>query len=112
MRQTELTLLEQMRITAFEVDHRKVLLDFSAADVECLMKMYAVMRAGIDAVADEFYQRQIEIDEIALVIGDADFVQFADGMQSGKMKKAAKLSEDGEDIEIMAERDFLALLGS
>lgn len=47
-----------------------------------------------------------------LVIGDADFVQFADGMQTGKMKKAAKLSEDGEDIEIMAERDFLALLGS
>jgi hypothetical protein len=47
-----------------------------------------------------------------LVIGDADFVQFADGMQTGKMKKAAALREDGHEIEIMAERDFLALLGS
>ena len=47
-----------------------------------------------------------------LVIGDADFVQFADGMQTGKMKKAAALREDGVEIEIMAERDFLALLGS
>ena len=47
-----------------------------------------------------------------LVIGDADFVQFADGMQTGKMKKAAALREDGVEIEIVAERDFLALLGS
>ena len=46
-----------------------------------------------------------------LVIGDADFVQFADGMQTGKMKKASALRADGFDIEIMAERDFLALLG-
>ena len=47
-----------------------------------------------------------------LVIGDADFVQFADGMQTGKMKKAMALREDGFEIEIMAERDFLALLQS
>ena len=46
-----------------------------------------------------------------LVIGDADFVQFADGMQTGKMKKASTLRADGFDIEIIAERDFLALLG-
>ena len=47
-----------------------------------------------------------------LVIGDADFVQFADGMKTGKMKQAAALREDGVNIEIIAERDFLALLGS
>jgi DNA polymerase-3 subunit epsilon len=45
-----------------------------------------------------------------LVVGDADFVQFADGHQTGKMKRAAKLKSDGEDIEIVTERDFLALL--
>ncbi len=43
-----------------------------------------------------------------LVIGDADFVRFADGMQTGKMKKAAALREDGFEIEIMAERDSRA----
>lgn len=47
-----------------------------------------------------------------LVIGDADFVHFADGMQTGKMKRAMALREDGFEIEIMAERDFLALLQS
>jgi NAD-dependent DNA ligase len=47
-----------------------------------------------------------------LVIGDADFVQFADGMQTGKMKKAAEIKEDGHDIEVMAERDFLSMLRS
>ena len=46
------------------------------------------------------------------MIGDADFVQFADGMQTGKMKRAAKLKEDGLDIEVMSERDFVALLNS
>ena len=45
-----------------------------------------------------------------LVVGDADFVRFADGQQTGKMERAAKLRLDGEDIEIIAERDFLALL--
>jgi DNA polymerase III subunit epsilon len=47
-----------------------------------------------------------------LVIGDADFVQFADGLQTGKMKKAAQLKADGFDVEILCERDFLALLNS
>jgi DNA polymerase-3 subunit epsilon len=47
-----------------------------------------------------------------LVVGDADFVQFADGLQTGKMKKAAQLKEDGLDVEIVCERDFLALLNS
>ncbi len=47
-----------------------------------------------------------------LVIGDADFVQFADGLQTGKMLMAAALRADGVDIEVIAERDFLALLAS
>ena len=101
MRQTELTLLEQMRITAFEVDQRKVLLDFLDADVECLMKMYAVMRAGIDAVADEFYQRQIEIDEIALVIGDADTVR---SFQLAQKRYVLQLFEGAYDIEYVNSR--------
>ena len=46
------------------------------------------------------------------MIGGADFVQFADGMQAGKMKRAAQFKDDGVDIEVMSERDFLALLNS
>jgi DNA polymerase-3 subunit epsilon len=45
-----------------------------------------------------------------LVVGDADFVAFSDGLQTGKMKKAVALREKNHEIEIMAERDFLSLL--
>lgn len=47
-----------------------------------------------------------------LVIGDADYVAFADGWQTGKLKRAVKCHEDGSSVEIVAERDFLALLRS
>lgn len=58
------------------------------------------------------FKKNVSAQTDMLVIGDADFVQFADGMQTGKMQKAAALREEGFEIEIMAERDFLALLGS
>ena len=47
-----------------------------------------------------------------LVIGDADYVAFADGWKTGKLKKAVELRGEGAAIEIIAERDFLALLRS
>ena len=47
-----------------------------------------------------------------LVIGDADFVAFADGHQTGKLKRAAQLEADGDEVEIISEKDFLALLQS
>lgn len=45
-----------------------------------------------------------------LVIGDGDFVQFADGWRTGKLEKAMALREAGATIEIIPEQDFLALL--
>ena len=47
-----------------------------------------------------------------LVIGDADFVAFADGHQTGKLKRAAQLKADGDEVEIISEKDLLALLQS
>jgi DNA polymerase-3 subunit epsilon len=45
-----------------------------------------------------------------LVIGDADFVQFADGHRTGKLDKAITLRDAGAPIEIIPENDFLQLL--
>jgi DNA polymerase-3 subunit epsilon len=45
-----------------------------------------------------------------LVIGDADFVEFADGMRTGKLDKAIELRTAGAPIEIIPENDFLQLL--
>lgn len=47
-----------------------------------------------------------------LVIGDADFYSFANGETTWKMDKAARLKANGDDIEIVAERDFLRMLTS
>ncbi len=47
-----------------------------------------------------------------LVIGDADYVAFADGWRTGKLDKALRLRDDGAPLEIISERDFLALLYS
>lgn len=47
-----------------------------------------------------------------LVIGDADFVAFADGWKTGKLERVIELQAEGCRIEIVAERDFLALLYS
>jgi len=47
-----------------------------------------------------------------LVIGDGDFVQFAGGWQTGKLKKAVGLRLEGASTEIIPEQHFLELLQS
>lgn len=47
-----------------------------------------------------------------LVIGDLDFSLFTNGEPTSKMEKAAELKAGGQDIEIIAERDFLRMLTS
>jgi DNA polymerase III subunit epsilon len=77
--------------------------------------MYSMTRREAAALIVEFgadFKNNVSTKVNTLVIGDADFVQFADGMQTGKMKRAAELKEDGHDIEVMAERDFLSMLRS
>jgi diguanylate cyclase len=72
MKQTEQTLLEQMRITDFEVEHRKTLFSFSTADAQLLRSSKPTIEKHIDSVVTEFYQMQTSIPEIALLIGDSD----------------------------------------
>ncbi|MES2047290.1 MAG: GGDEF domain-containing protein [Pseudomonadota bacterium] len=72
MNQTEQTLLEQMRITEFEVDNRKSLFSFTQADVKVLLSYKRYIEDHIDMLVAEFYRLQTSIPEIALLIGDAD----------------------------------------
>lgn len=72
MNQTEQTLLEQMRITDFEVEHRKILFSFSNADAQLLLSCKPTIEQNIDFVVTEFYRMQTSVAEIALLIGDAD----------------------------------------
>lgn len=107
MPQTELTLLEQMCITAFEVEHRKALLGFSAEDADRLLTMRTAVRGVIDAVVDELYRRQAAIDEIALVIGDADSLRC---FQIAQKRYILQLFEGAYDIEYVNSRLRIGLV--
>ena len=72
MNQTDQTLLEQMRITDFEVEHRKFLFSFSSDDVQSLLSWKPTIEQNIDSIVEEFYRMQTNIPEIALLIGDSD----------------------------------------
>jgi len=72
MSQTERTLLEQMRITEFEIANRKILLAITDSDARILRKCRPYIESEIDALVARFYELQTAIPEIALLIGDAD----------------------------------------
>lgn len=72
MRPTEQSLLEQVHISDFAIEQRKRLLDFSEQDRALLMRCKPFIENEVAAIVDEFYERQTSIEEIALLIGDAD----------------------------------------
>lgn len=69
---TDKTLLQQMRITESEVESRKKLLNFTSRDVSALNNCSELINQKLDAIVGEFYRLQTSVDEIALLIGDAD----------------------------------------
>ncbi len=71
MNPTQMTLLEQMRITEIEIDSRKALLGFDQHDVDALVRCNALIGDKIDEIVTAFYLNQTSIPEIASLIGDA-----------------------------------------
>lgn len=72
MKQTDQSLLEQMRITEFAIDNRKELFSFTATDENVLRKVKPEIEKNIAALVDTFYEMQTTIPDIALLIGDSD----------------------------------------
>ncbi|NVK37424.1 MAG: GGDEF domain-containing protein [Gammaproteobacteria bacterium] len=72
MRRTQQTLLEQMQLGDLEILRRKELLGLNDEDLALLARQKESIEQNIDVIVDEFYERQTEIDEISLLIGDAD----------------------------------------
>ncbi len=72
MKQTDQTLLEQMRITEFDIEQRKRLFLMAEHDVEQLKAVKPLIERNIDMLVSRFYGMQTSIPEIALLIGDAD----------------------------------------
>ena len=72
MKRTEKTLLEQMQIGDLEITSRKELLGLKPEALNLLTDIKEVIEQNIDTIVEEFYERQTEVDEISLLIGDAD----------------------------------------
>ncbi|QOY54793.1 diguanylate cyclase [Candidatus Sulfurimonas marisnigri] len=72
MKQTDQTLLEQMRITEFEMANRKELFYLEDVDFNLLKKCKTFIEPRMNSLVDEFYEMQTSIIEIALLIGDSD----------------------------------------
>jgi diguanylate cyclase len=107
MKQAELTLLEQMHITELEVQSRKELLGFTVDDAERLLRFRAIVRAEIDIALAELYERQMAIDDIALVIGDADTLRR---MQSAQKTYVMDFFQGVYDIEYVNSRLHIGLV--
>lgn len=81
MRQTDFSLLEQMRISDYDIDYRKVILNFTEEDCKILKEFKAKLETSIDDLVSRFYESQTSVPEIALVIGDADTLRRLRGAQ-------------------------------
>jgi diguanylate cyclase (GGDEF)-like protein len=69
---TEKTLSEQLRLSDREIEERKILLGLDQEKIQLLLACKPVILRHLDRIADEFYQRQMAIPEIELLIGDAE----------------------------------------
>ena len=72
MRRTDTTLLEQMQISDVEIANRMELLGLDKDAFSLLSSHKILIESNIDIIVDEFYEKQTKIDEISLLIGDAE----------------------------------------
>ncbi len=72
MKPTDQTLVEQMRISDLEIANRKALLNFNQKDIDIIQTCRPYVEADLNEIVEEFYNNQTEINEVVLLIGDAD----------------------------------------
>ena len=69
---TDFTLTDQLRINEREIRRRLELLQITTADTEILLALKPLIANQVDHLVEEFYDGQVQIPEIARLIGDAD----------------------------------------
>lgn len=107
MKQTDQTLLEQMRITDFDIDNRKLLLALSGDDFKRLKSYRPIIEDRVDALVDNFYHMQTNVAEIALLIGDADTL---DRLKNAQRRYVLDLFSGLYDLEYVNNRLRIGLV--
>lgn len=72
MKPTDLTLDEQLRITAHEIAWRKKIFNISEEDIETLLEVKPIILSDLENIVTTFYTKLVEIEGVAQVIGDAE----------------------------------------
>ncbi len=72
MEKVNKTLAEQLQITHLEIEKRKKLLDFTDEDSKLLCSHKPMIAKYLSGIVKTFYDNQLKIPEIALLIGDAE----------------------------------------
>ena len=72
MKLTDMTLGEQLRLTDREIRHRLELFAITQQDKDHLVGMKSLIAPVVEDLVDLFYARQVEVEEIARLIGDAE----------------------------------------
>lgn len=72
MQKTEQTLLEQLRISDFDIEHRKILFSITEEDIELLKNLKPVVSSEVNLIVSRFYDLQVQISEINSIIKDAE----------------------------------------
>ena len=107
VKQTDQNLLEQMRITEFEIANRKALFALNEDDFELLREFRSVIENQIDAIVSTFYEMQTNITEIALLIGDSDTLSR---LQSAQRRYVLDLFSGVYDLEYVNNRLRIGLV--
>lgn len=81
MLRTHQTLLDQMKISDAEIQSRLELAALSLSHFEMLKDVLPLINSQVDAIVERFYISQLAIDDIAVLIGDADTLHRLKGAQ-------------------------------
>jgi len=101
LKRTQQTLLEQMKMSDVEILHRMELLNLNKEELNLLFSHKTVIEDNIDVIVDDFYEKQTEIDEISLLIGDADTLRR---LRSAQRKYVMDLFSGNYDSEYVNNR--------
>jgi diguanylate cyclase (GGDEF)-like protein len=101
MKRTEQTLLEQMKISDVEISRRMELLNLSKEELNLLFIHKITIEDNIDEIVDDFYERQTNVDEISLLIGDSDTLMR---LRTAQRKYVMDLFSGVYDIEYVNNR--------
>lgn len=82
MKHIKKSLSLQMKVTEAEIEQRKRLFELNDETISIIKKYSCVINNKIDSIIHSFYEKQIQNNEISLLIGDSDTLE--------RLKKAQK----------------------